>query len=142
MPISSPAMVLALVTRRARVRAADLEDGLDGIGAGGGPMNMAAGRFDVPLELLQVDVQVRERMFLDALAVLPQPLEIRKLFHRRLALADETAFHPAQRLLQLGILQGVRACALNRWAVDFMRIPRFRRWPGRSPISARISATW
>src|SRR4029077_15726186 len=119
MAISSPIMVLPLVTVRAPTRRQMASTAARGApapravgeqgGAGrlgiGAPMHLAPARLDIVGEALEIEIEIGERVILDSLRGGAQGLELRHALHRRGAPGDEGIVHPGQRLLQIGIAQ-------------------------------------
>jgi hypothetical protein len=76
MAISSPIIVLPLVTVRAPEPAADLEDRLRASSASAAPMHLAAILDDLALEALEIEVEIGQRMVLDLARLVAQRLEL------------------------------------------------------------------
>ena len=84
------------------------------------PMHMTAGLRDLRLELLEVEVEVIERMILDRLAGVAQRLEALQALDRQLALDRETQIEAAQRRLQVGVVERLMDVIREDRAVDCM----------------------
>ena len=72
MPSSSEIIDLPLVTVRAPARAADLQHGRARLVGGAAPMHVPAGALDIGGELLEVEVEVGQRVVLDVAADVAQ----------------------------------------------------------------------
>ncbi len=70
------------------------------------PMDVAAQRRHLALELLEVEIEVFKRMILDVAGTIAQGLEFRQALGGFAAALGETHFQLGQRILQVGIGQG------------------------------------
>ncbi len=93
--------------------AADRQDGLARLVRRPAPMHLAAALDHVPLEFLEIEVEMRQRMILDALAFLAQRLELGQPLDRRQALQREAGLGHAERGLQRRVGKGLARVALE-----------------------------
>ena len=93
--------------------AADALDEVAGFGGGRCPMHDAAGLRHLALELLQVEIEVGERVILDVLGGVAQRLELGQLGAGRRDAADVVHAHALHRLLQVGIAERARGLLLE-----------------------------
>ena len=67
------------------------------------PMHLPAARDDVLLEDLEIEIEIRQHVILDRLALLAQRVEFRQARHHGGALGGKAGAHHAERLLQIGV---------------------------------------
>ena len=92
---------------------ADGEHGGAGLVGGARPVDLAAGALDVRRERFEIEVEIGERVVLDLLTDLAQPLELRQGGDSGGAAGGELRACASQRLLQAGVRHGVRGVALE-----------------------------
>src|SRR6185437_15139479 len=104
------------------------------------PVHVAAQSDHLALELLEVEVEVGERVVLDVARTVAQRLELGQPFCRLPAPLREADFQLAERVLQIGVTQRIVRIVLE---VACGRLhQRFSPMAASSPMSASTSATW
>ena len=126
---------------------AELQDDVARVRRGWRVMHLAAALDHLAFESLEIEIEMRQRMVLDGAGILAQPVELRQLGFRRLALLDEAALDVLQRLLQLGVAERLRGALLEvvLCADPSAALQRFCRgaaMAGSSVMPASTSATW
>src|SRR5690606_31135731 len=131
-------------------RAADVEDGRARLLGGRAPVHMAAIPDHFALELLEIEIEMRQRVVLDVARGIAQRFEFRQFSSGLGAPLDEIAPDMAECALQLRILErrfrmlGEPVAGRLHHATPFRRCVSRAGSPiaGASPIPASSSATW
>ena len=126
--------------------AAELGDDAPRVGGGRRPMDVAAQRQHLALELLEVEIEVGQRVVLDVARAVAQRLELGQPLGRLAAALGEAHLQLGERILQVGVGQG-RADILLEVVGGRFHQPApgsrgARRWRQIPPMPASTSATW